>query len=386
MESFINDELIFDEKESENWKCDEKCDIEKLMEESPSISYPRDQGLHSVDSHQEINIPIKPIVPLEPHDNKSNISEEIFLKKKEKLTLCSKLNTNNIIRNDELKFLPQIEIYFNINPNKIFKLKDFNDFRNELKLTLEEEDFSIIKIEKGSIKVIITLQFLIFSELSNNSYFWLWDSKTKNGIDKLDIFNKNICFKIKEILSKFRVQNFISLGSVKPEYVDKTVLNLADNDIKSEITKNIQNLVQEDFFKDLNLIEFAKYIDTNDLNQYFKILSNHSKDQEKNQLKIINQLDQFNKVFDIEIEKSILRSIFEYKIIYIFLSCNDNLNNYNEQKKQCLNKQIKILFHGTTPENVTSIISNQFFESSNRTFGKGVYFSNILDYILVLLF
>lgn len=234
--------------------------------------------------------------------------------------------------------------------------------------------------------MIITLQFLIFSELSNNSYFWLWDSKTKNGIDKLDTFNKNICFKIKEILSKFRVQNFISLGSVKPEYVDKTVLNLADKDIKSEITKNIQNLVQEDFFKDLNLIEFAKYIDTNDLNQYFKILSNHSKDQEKNQLKIINQLDQFNKVFDIEIEKSILRSIFEYKIIYIFLSCNDNLNNYNEQKKQCLNKQIKILFHGTTPENVTSIISNQFFESSNRTFGKGVYFSNILDYILVLLF
>jgi len=82
MESFINDELIYDEKEIENWKCDEKYDIEKLMEKSPSISYPRDQGLHSVDSHQGINIPIKPIVPLEPQDNKSNISEEIFLKKK----------------------------------------------------------------------------------------------------------------------------------------------------------------------------------------------------------------------------------------------------------------------------------------------------------------
>ena len=58
--------------------------------------------------------------------------------------------------------------------------------------------------------MIITLQFLIFSELKNNTNFWLWDSKTKNGIDKLDTFNKNICFKIKEILSKFRDQNFIS--------------------------------------------------------------------------------------------------------------------------------------------------------------------------------
>ena len=380
LESIINDE-----KKSENWKCDEKYDIGKFMEKSPppspSISYPKDLGLHKLDYNQEKELSIKsikPIVPLEPLYNKSR---NFFNKNKQKITLCSKLNTKNIIRNDELKFLPQIEICFNINPNKIFELKDYNNFRNELKLTLKEEDFSIIKIEKGSIKVIITLQFLIFSEISKNGNFWLWDSKTKNGIDKLDTFNKNICFKIKEILSKFRDQNFISLGSVKPEYVDKTVLNLADNDIKSEITKNIQNLVKDDFFKDLNLIEFSKYIDTDDLHQYFKILSNHSIDQEKNQLKIINQLDQFNKVFDIEIEKSFLRSIFEYKIIYIFLSCNDNLNNYNEQKKQCRNKQIKILFHGTTPENVTSIISSQFFESSNRTFGKGVYFSNILDYI-----
>ena len=208
MESIINDELNFDEKKSEIWKCDEKYDIVKLMEKSPSpsISYPKDLRLHKPDYNQEIELPIKPIVPPEPLYNKSRN----FFNKNKKLTLCNKLNTKNIIRNDELKFLPQIEICFNINPNKIFELKDYNDFRNELKLTLKEEDFSIIKIEKGSIKVIITLQFLIFSEISKNGNFWLWDSKTKNGIDKLDTFNKNICFKIKEILSKFRDQNFIS--------------------------------------------------------------------------------------------------------------------------------------------------------------------------------
>ena len=383
MESIINNELKFDENEKMNflnWKCDEKYDFRKLKEKSSSISYPNHLDLAINCRNQKMNNINKSIVPLEPKDNKLNIYEEISTKKKY-LKLCSKLNTKNIIRNNELKFLPQIEIYFNKNPNKIFELNDYNDFRNELKMTLKEEDFSIIEIKKGSIKVIITLQFLMFSELKNNSNFWLWNSKANNGIDKLDEFHKNICFKIKEILSKFRDQPFISLGSVKPEYVNETVLNLADDDIKSEITKNIQNLVQDDFFKDLNLIEFAKYIDKNDLHQYFTILSNHSKDQEQSQLKIINQLDQFNQVFDIEIEKSFLRSIFEYKIIYIFLSCNDNLDNYNEQKKQCQNKQTSILFHGTTPENVTSIISSQFFESSNRTFGKGVYFSNILDYI-----
>ena len=46
--------------------------------------------------------------------------------------------------------------------------------------------------------MIITLQFLIFSELKNNSNFWLWDSKTKNGIDKLDTFNKIYVLKLRK--------------------------------------------------------------------------------------------------------------------------------------------------------------------------------------------
>ena len=86
-------------------------------------------------------------------------------------------------------------------------------------------------------------------------------------------------------------------------------------------------------------------------------------------------------MFDIEIEKCLLKSIFEYKIIYIFLSNNVNIKNYNLEKSRCPNKKVKILFHGTSPECVTSIISTQFLQSSTTTFGPGVYFSDIIDYI-----
>ena len=75
---------------------------------------------------------------------KGLIEEEFSINKTKKLILCNKLNTENIIRNDELKFLPQIEICFDkIEP---FDLKEYTLFRKEIKKTLNEEDFSIIEI------------------------------------------------------------------------------------------------------------------------------------------------------------------------------------------------------------------------------------------------
>ena len=322
---------------------------------------------------------------LKDKENISNIKikNNNFINNKRKSKLVDKLNKENIIRNDNLKFLPQIEICFDkINA---LDLKEYLAFRKEIKQTFQEEDFSIIEIKKGSISMIITLQFLIFSELKNINYFWLWEQKAKNEIDILnDNFNKNIKTKILELISKCKQKTFISLGSVKPKYVDDLVLNLSDINIKEAVIKNMQDMATDDFFKDLNIIEFCKYIEKEDLEEYFSILTNQSYEQEMNQLKIIKDLEQFNKVFDREIERSLLKSIFEYKIIYIFLSNNDNIDYYKKGKKRCPNKKINILLHGTSPKNVTSIISSQFRQSFDQeccTFGRGVYFSNIIDYI-----
>ena len=317
--------------------------------------------------------------------NKSsiNMKKGNFINNEMKLKLVNKLNTENIIRNDNLKFLPQIEICFD-QKDKL-DLKEYLNLRNELKQIFQEEDFSIIEIKKGNISMIITLQFLIFSELKNIHYYWLWESETKEAIDLLNNnFDKNITIKIKKLITKCKEKLFISLGSVKPKYADDYIVNLSDLTTKEAIIKNMQEMVTDDFFKDLNIIEFCKNIEEQDLEEYFSILRNQSYEQEKNQLKILKDLKLFNKVFDVEIEKSLFKSIFEYKIIYIFLSNNDNIDNYKREKNRCPNKKIKILLHGTSPRNVTSIISSQFRQSvdqSSCTFGRGVYFSNNIDYI-----
>ena len=63
-----------------------------------------------------------------------------------------------IFRNDNLNILPQIEFkfegYFKINQDMIKNLK------KELKTIVKDENFSLIEIEKGSLKIIMTLQIV----------------------------------------------------------------------------------------------------------------------------------------------------------------------------------------------------------------------------------
>ena len=100
---------------------------------------------------------------------------------------------------------------------------------------------------------------------------------------------------------------------------------------------------------------------------------------EQNQLKLIKKLDEFNKIFDEEIEKALYSSVFEYKIINIFIVEKDDYN-YKLEKNKWPNKEIRILFHGTELNGITGILSTQFFDANIHIFGKGVYFTNLLDY------
>ena len=63
-----------------------------------------------------------------------------------------------ILRNDNLKFLPQMEIKF----EGQFKIDNnmINNFKNEIKKLVGNDNISLVEINKGSFKVIITLQFI----------------------------------------------------------------------------------------------------------------------------------------------------------------------------------------------------------------------------------
>ena len=101
---------------------------------------------------------------------------------------------------------------------------------------------------------------------------------------------------------------------------------------------------------------------------------------EINQKNIIKKLDKFNKVFDEEIEKALKNSVFEYKIINIFVVEKVD-DKYQSEKAKCSNIDVKILFHGTKIEAITGILSTQFRDANqHHKFGIGVYLTDQLDY------
>lgn len=271
-----------------------------------------------------------------------------------------------ILRNEDLKFLPQIELKFN--DVKSITEKLICDLKQEIKNIINEDNFSIIEIKKGSLQVLLTLQFIIFNEIQKldtpNE-----ENETFDYFKFLDKFSETIRIEVQKIAKVLLESDFISMGMVKPGKVETNIFE----------TKKKKNIKASNDYNDLNIVEISKNILLDDLKAFYNELALKANKQEINQKKIINKLDEFNMIFDIEIEKAIKESVFEYKIIQIYLMDRD-LSNYLKEKNNCENTIVKFLFHGTNIDCAKSILSTQFTDSHCHSFGKGVYFTDMLDY------
>ena len=321
-----------------------------------------------------------------------------------------KFNKKNIIRNENLKFIPQIEIKFN-NVNNITK-KLIQNLKEEIKNILKEDNFSIIEIKKGSLTVIIALQFIIFNEIKR-----VKESNLNLNINRFahQFSTLKIEEEVKKISKVIKNHNFISLGTTKPDFVYEDIILLSEEN-KKEIKQRINYLSRnnskiegdDDYINvkdkrldlsydniiaeneenddndnednnDFNLYEMSKNIKIEDLDKFFKEISKNANEQENNQFKLIEQLNEFNIVFDVEIEKALKNSIFEFKIIHIFLLDKEK-EVYIREKNNCPNKEVKILYHGTIAEHAVDIVSEKFRKSERGAIGSGIYLTDLLDY------
>ena len=83
--------------------------------------------------------------------------------------------------------------------------------------------------------------------------------------------------------------------------------------------------------------------------------------------------------FEIEFEKALKNSVFEYSTKYIvYIYRNDE--KYKDGKLHCNNCQTKFVFHGTKSKCISSILSNNFNHAGTHLYGIGVYFTDLLDY------
>ncbi len=179
----------------------------------------------------------------------------------------------HLIKNNVLNFIPQIEINFS---DEIPLTKELiSQFKDELKEIFEDENFSIIEINKGSTHFLISLQF-IFKKISD---------KTKKGVKYL---LKNIKNKVTEYTKKIKDYNFSIFGkkgeTKKPKEVKEFVKDIKDS--QKEIIQIFQEKVKgEPINEKTNFYEISKSFTMNDLNEVIDSL--HLDDiekQEHNQL------------------------------------------------------------------------------------------------------
>jgi len=279
-------------------------------------------------------------------------------------------NNNNfkVLRNDNLKFFPQIDLkfegQFDINKDMIENLK------NELGNLFGNKKFSIIEISKGSLKVLITLQFIL-SKCINRII-------EDPAIDNILNLNKDIDKDVNDMANKIMNNKFLCFGNTKPDFVQKSVLDITEPENQNKLKNLFTSFNNNNEIKKTNIYENAKNFTAKDLAKFIDLLSIEADKQELNQF-----TKNFEEFYDTEndLEEALKKSIFEYKIINIYLINRDN-TQYKKHKESCPNKEVKLLFHGANPEAITSILADNFNCISNvHIFGQGSYFTDSLDYV-----
>ena len=135
-----------------------------------------------------------------------------------------------------------------------------------------------------------------------------------------------------------------------------------------------------------NIINFAKFIDgylnNNDINELINILEDEIKEKV---YKLVNCLGAYNdyiKLFEEEFDKVKKDSLFDYSIVSLTIVDRKDMELFEKEKKNCENRKERILFHGTSIKPSGEILIDMFkkSEKAHYQFGKGVYFTDMLDY------
>ena len=97
---------------------------------------------------------------------------------------------------------------------------------------------------------------------------------------------------------------------------------------------------------------------------------------------LLSKYNDHIKLFDKEFEKAKRESIFEFSIISLVIIEREDFEKFEQERKKCPNRVEKILFHGTSIEPISCILTGLFKKSVDRHYqhGKGVYFTDFLDY------
>ena len=282
--------------------------------------------------------------------------------------------TDKFRYNGSFNFIPQMEIKFSEITEITQELID--DLLSKLKILFNGKDIKIIEMKKGSLDIAIALNYLIQEGLENlNIQNITIDELLEKLNESLNIETKNI---------KNMIQDNLIIGQqdkkFKPDFVNENLLDLTKEESKELLCQNIKEHFQKDN-ENFNVFEASKNITPEDIKSFFDKLFDETKNQQNNLCDIIlnNSFQEYLKYFESEFEKSLQNSIFEYNTKFIAYIYRDD-EKYKSGKLHCNNLQKKILFHGTKSKAISNILAGHFRHANVHIFGKGVYFTDLIDY------
>ena len=132
-----------------------------------------------------------------------------------------------------------------------------------------------------------------------------------------------------------------------------------------------------------NIINFSKYVDNlieqSDINKY--LIQNLSSSK-REIIYIYNYLGkyiEYTKIFEQEFERAKRESVFEFSIISATIIEREDLDEFEEYRNNCPYRKDRVLFHGTSYDSISSILTSMFKKAHCVQHGNGVYFTEDLD-------
>ncbi len=135
-----------------------------------------------------------------------------------------------------------------------------------------------------------------------------------------------------------------------------------------------------------NILCFSKYVNEIINRENIINLINTLNKKDKEEIEdIYGRLLKYNeyiKIFEKEFAKANRESYFDYSIISMVVIEREKFDVFENERSKCPNRIDRVLFHGTAIEPISCILTDIFRKSTEKCYqhGKGVYFTDLLDY------